>query len=232
MTARLRVVSLVPSLTETVLGWGVVPVGVTRFCEHPELPAVGGTKNPDVDAVAALRPDVVLLDREENRLPDAEAMAAAGLRLHVTHVRAVADVAPALAELRLALGLPPEKGAPLPGPPAGGRRPRVFVPIWRRPWMSISTATYGSSLLEAAGAVNVLAGRPDNYPTVTLEEVAALAPDAVLAPSEPYPFSQRHAHLFDGVAPYVAVDGKDLFWWGARTPAALARLRAVVAALP
>ncbi|MHB8504302.1 MAG: helical backbone metal receptor [Acidimicrobiales bacterium] len=232
MTAGPRVVSLVPSLTETLLLWGVVPVGVTRFCEHPELPGVGGTKNPDVAAIAALRPDVVLVDREENRLPDAEAIAAAGLRLHATHVRAVADVAPTLAELRSLLGLLPEKGVALADPGPGERRTRVFVPIWRRPWMSISKATYGSSMLEAAGAVNVLADHPDAYPTITLEEVAALAPVAVLAPSEPYPFAARHAPLFAGVAPYVPVDGKDLFWWGARTPAALARLRAVVAALP
>lgn len=227
MTAR--VVSLVPSVTETLLAWGVTPVGVTRFCEHPELPAVGGTKNPDVGRIAALAPDLVVLDREENRRPDADALAAAGLRLHVTHVRGVGDVAPTLAGLRAAVGLAEAgKDAPTPGPPPAERAVRVYVPIWRRPWMSISAATYGSSLLEAAGARNVLAGHPDAYPQVSLEEVAALRPDAVLAPSEPYPFGARHAPLFAGVAPMVPVDGKDLFWWGARTDGALGRLRELI----
>ena len=66
-----RVVSLVPSLTETLLDWGVEPVGVTRFCEVDAYPLVGGTKNPDIDAIVALAPDVVLMDRVENRRPDA-----------------------------------------------------------------------------------------------------------------------------------------------------------------
>ncbi len=225
-----RVVSLVPSVTETLLEWGVVPVGVTRFCEHPELAVVGGTKNPDIEAIVALAPELVVLDREENRLPDAEALAAAGLALHVTHVRRLTDVAPTLGALAAALGVDQGegKGVPLPGPGPAGRRIRVYVPIWRRPWMSISRATYGSSLLDAAGATNVLADHPDPYPQVPLEQVAALRPDLVLAPSEPYRFSARHAGLFAGVAPMVPVDGKDLFWWGVRTPGALGRLRALL----
>lgn len=227
-----RVVSLVPSVTETLLSWGVVPVGVTRFCEHPELPAMGGTKDPDLERILAVAPDLVVVDREENRLPDAEALAGAGLELHVTHVRSLADVAPTLAGLREVLGLEGEgKDAAFPSPVRSERPPRAYVPIWRRPWMSISAATYGSSLLEAAGAVNVLAGHPDAYPQVPLDEVAALRPDVVLAPSEPYPFGARHAELFGGVAPMVLVDGKDLFWWGARTPGALGRLQALVASL-
>ena len=81
-----RVVSLVPSVTETLLAWGLTPVACTRFCEQPSLPHVGGTKDPDIDAIVALQPDLVVLDREENRRPDAEALEAAGLRLHVLHV--------------------------------------------------------------------------------------------------------------------------------------------------
>jgi ABC-type Fe3+-hydroxamate transport system substrate-binding protein len=227
-----RVVSLVPSVTETLLSWGVVPVGVTRFCEHPELPAMGGTKNPDLGRIVDARPDLVILDREENRRPDAEALAAAGLALHVTHVRSLADVGPALGALREALGLEGEgKDAAFPIPAPAQRPVRVYVPIWRRPWMSISAATYASSLLEAAGAANVLAGHPDPYPLVPPEQLGALAPEVVLAPSEPYPFGARHAPLFAGVAPMVPVDGKDLFWWGARTPGALTRLRELVATI-
>jgi ABC-type Fe3+-hydroxamate transport system substrate-binding protein len=233
-----RVVSLVPSITETLLTWGVVPVGVTRFCEQPDLPAVGGTKNPDLAAIAALAPDLVVLDREENRRPDAEALAGAGLRLHVTAVRSLADVGPTLDGLAAAVGVTGRPAARYdlgadptsrPSRQAGGLR--VFVPIWRRPWMSIGGRTYGSSLLEAAGAVNVLADAAEPYPTVTLDEVVARRPDLVLAPSEPYPFAERHAALFAAVAPMVTVDGKDLFWWGARSGGALERLGALVAEL-
>jgi ABC-type Fe3+-hydroxamate transport system substrate-binding protein len=187
----------------------------------------------------ALRPDLVVVDREENRREDADALAAAGIPLHVLHVRALSDVGPALGGLadRLAIGprqpglgddvgaehIPPASGAPT-GAPTGVHR-RAFVPIWRRPWMSINGETYGSSLLEAAGVTNVLAGEPLTYPTVELTTVAALRPDVVLAPSEPYAFAERHRAELESVGPVVFVDGKDLFWWGARTPGALQRLR-------
>ena len=93
--------------------------------------------------------------------------------------------------------------------------------------MTINASTYGSSLLAAAGVANVYAGDPAPYPTVTLEEAAGRRPDVVLAPSEPYPFSARQQQELETVAPVVFVDGKDLFWWGARTPSALERLRAL-----
>ena len=91
--------------------------------------------------------------------------------------------------------------------------------------MSLAGGTYGSSLLAAIGVDNVFADAGDRYPTVTLEEARARRPDVVLAPSEPYPFRERHVAVLDEVAPVVLVDGQDLFWWGVRTPAAAQRLR-------
>jgi ABC-type Fe3+-hydroxamate transport system substrate-binding protein len=218
-----RVVSLVPSVTETLLAWDVEPIGVTRFCEHPELTAVGGTKDPDVAAIVALGPDLVVVNDEENRREDAEALAAAGLDVHVVRIGAVSDVAPAMAALADRLGLPPRHEPAL--PPAVPIATSAFVPIWRRPWMTVNRDTYGSSLLEALGVANVFGDEPSHYPEVTLAEAAARRPDVVLAPSEPYPFAERHRAELATVAPVRLVDGQDLFWWGARTPAALARLR-------
>lgn len=226
-----RVASLVPSITETVLAWGVMPVAVTRFCEQPTLLAVGGTKDPDIDAIVELRPDVVVVDTEENRREDADALTAAGVDVHVTAVRSVADVAVALAALADRLGLDPpvDLMGRVPGSGAEPVAPRVraFIPIWRKPWMTISGATYGTSLLAAAGVANVFADSDDPYPETTLDAAAALGPDVVLAPSEPFPFGPRHVDELSVVAPVVLVDGQDLFWWGVRTPAALARLRSV-----
>jgi ABC-type Fe3+-hydroxamate transport system substrate-binding protein len=223
-----RVVSLVPSVTETLLAWGIRPVGVTRFCEQPGLHTVGGTKDPDIGAIAELAPDLVVVDREENTADVAAALETAGIALHVLHVTSIGDVAAQLGGLAARLGATAPAGPTLALVPG---RVRAFVPIWRRPWMSINSATYGSSLLAAAGVINVLAGAPERYPTVTLEEVAALRPDVVLAPSEPYPFSRRQRPELEQVAPVVLVDGHDLFWWGARTPGALARVRALAASL-
>lgn len=218
-----RVVSLVPSITETLIGWGVEPVAVTRFCEVPGLPTVGGTKNPDVQAIIDLRPEMVFMDKEENRLADADALTGAGLQVVVTDVRHLADVNPALERLAEAVGLS-RPSPPAPPPEVEGVRRSVFVPIWRRPWMSVGGQTYGSTLLSAAGFDNVFAASSDPYPTVDLEAAAGHRPDLVLAPSEPYPFSDRHRVELEAVAPVVFVDGRDLFWWGIRTPAARARL--------
>lgn len=238
MTARRvpRVVSLVPSVTETLLAWGVTPVACTRFCEQPDLPHVGGTKDPDVARIAGLAPDLVVMCVEENRREDAEALADAGVATASLSIDAVADVGPALRMLAALVGVPAdaaELGAvdELSAAPPAPARLRAFVPIWKRPWMTLSGGTYGSSLLAALGVANVFADAADRYPTVTLDEARERRPDVVLAPSEPYPFAERHVPVLAEVAPVVLLDGQDLFWWGARSPGAVARLRERLAGL-
>jgi ABC-type Fe3+-hydroxamate transport system substrate-binding protein len=200
-------------------------VAVTRFCEQPSLHHIGGTKDPRIDDIVDLRPDLVVVNDEENRKEDADALVAAGLAVHVVTIAGLADVAAALATLRTRLGLPPAPETELPPPAA--QRLRAFVPIWRRPWMTLGGDTYGSSLLAHLGVGNVFADQ-GRYPEVTLDEAAARRPDIVLAPSEPYPFAARHRPELGAVASVVLVDGQDLFWWGTRTPAALRRLASVL----
>jgi ABC-type hemin transport system substrate-binding protein len=230
VTAGPRIVSLVPSATETLLDLGADVVACTRFCEQPDLPHVGGTKNPDVAAIVALVPDLVVVDEEENRREDADALAAAGLELVVTAVRSVTGALAAVAELARRAGCPvPDLAVPA---PVAVRR-RAFVPIWRRPWMTINADTYGASVLRAVGVELVTAELPDRYATIELPTVAASRPDVVLVPSEPYSFSAAHLDelgiAFPGT-PIERIDGQDLFWWGTRTPGALERLRPAAAA--
>jgi ABC-type Fe3+-hydroxamate transport system substrate-binding protein len=232
--AGARVVSLVPSVTETLLALGVTPVACTRFCEQPGIATVGGTKNPDVGAIVALRPELVVVNDEENRREDAEALAAAGLHVHSMSPRTVTDVGPAVRDLAELLG------ATVPAPfsaeqwrawcatrlAGGGPRRRGAVFVWRRPWMTMNEDTYGSSLLAALAIDNVFAADAERYPETTLDEVARREPELVLLPSEPYAFGSRHvaevAATLD--ADVRVVDGRDLFWWGIRTPGAWARL--------
>jgi ABC-type Fe3+-hydroxamate transport system substrate-binding protein len=278
----LRVVSLVPSATETLLAWNVEPIGVTRFCEQGDrFPTFGGTKDPHLDAIVAMSPDVVVMCDQENRKEDAEALTAAGLRVHAIHITQVSHVGPEMTRLADALGLDRSLGESCNATNAGatdnaeespirlaGWKGRsggtrsgaelgparigesglgtsvdeyglgtkrnewtvsspvaVFVPIWRKPWMTINNDTYGGSILEAAGFVNIFKAHTNRYPTVDPEEIVAKRPDVVLAPSEPYPFTERQRAELEVFAPVRFVDGKDLFWWGARTPAALARIR-------
>ncbi|HVF75210.1 MAG TPA: helical backbone metal receptor [Acidimicrobiales bacterium] len=223
----MRVVSLVPSVTETLLAWGVELVACTRFCEQPSLPHVGGTKNPDNAAIADLRPDLVVVNDEENRREDAEALADAGIDVHVVTVRSLDDVAPALVRLAERVGVHFEPWPPVASPPPAAVK-TAFVPIWRRPWMTLNADTYGSSVLAAVGIANVFADAPERYPTITLEDAVERHPDVVLAPTEPYPFRIDHVPELEKVAPVEVVDGKDLFWWGVRTPAAVERLQAAL----
>lgn len=226
------VVSLVPSITETVLAWGAEVVACTRFCEQPDLRHVGGTKNPDIAAILELRPDVVLMDAEENRREDHDRLVDAGLHVVATDVRSVDDVGPALDRIAEAVEV---TAAPLVLPPRTtvDERSTAFVPIWRRPWMSIGPSTYGASVLARLG-VDVAPATDDPYPTVdlaTLDLAGLAARHRVLVPSEPYEFTDDHlgelARAFPGVE-VRRVDGKDLFWWGVRTPGALERLAAVL----
>lgn len=240
----MRVVSLVPSATETLVALGVTPVACTRFCDQTGVPTVGGTKNPDVAGIVALEPDVVVVNDEENRRADADALSAAGVTLHSMSPRSVADVGPAVRELAVAVGA----AAPAPfDPPSswhalledlalvptrGRQRGRAVMLIWRRPWMTANGDTYGSSVLDALGIDNAYAAAGERYPELTLADVAAARPDLVLLPDEPYAFSGRHVPEVAAAVPdarVLQVDGRDLFWWGSRTPAAIARLRALLA---
>lgn len=224
-----RLVSLVPSATETLVALGADVVGCTRFCKQPGIATFGGTKNPDVAAIIAAAPDAVVVDVEENRREDADALREAGLDLVVTTVRSVDDALAVVGQLASAAGVaaPPRMGIE----PAFRRARKVFVPIWRRPWMTIGRATYGASLLASLGWEVAGPGEGD-YPTVSLEDSALRSADLVAVPSEPYSFSDAHIdelhEAFAGI-PIMRVDGEDLFWWGIRTPAAHARLAAALA---
>jgi ABC-type Fe3+-hydroxamate transport system substrate-binding protein len=213
----MRVVSLVPSLTEAIAV--SVPgalVGVTDWCTHPsdlEVVRVGGTKNPTVDAVIALRPDLVVANEEENREVDLEQLRAAGLEVDVTFVRTLTQ---GLAELRRVLGrlgaaprwLDEAEDA-WTAPHEGPRRTAV-VPIWRRPWMAVGSDTFAGDLLARLGVDNVLASSPERYPRFEPVEVDC---DIVVLPDEPYAFSADDGPEAFAV-PAALVSGRHLTWYG------------------
>lgn len=183
-----------------------------------------------------LAPDLVVVNDEENRIEDADALVAAGLRVHSMSPRSVAAVGPAVVALSEAVGVEASSrfgstewerwlGEARAVAPGVARRSALLV--WRRPWMTTSSDTYASSLLELLGIENVFAGAGERYPETTLPEIAARGADLVLLPDEPYPFKDRHVGEVGAVVPGAdvrLVDGRDLFWWGIRTPDALTRL--------
>jgi len=222
----MRVVSLVPSVTETLLAWGIEPVACTRFCEQPNLKHVGGTKDPNIDEIVRLAPDVVVVEREENRKVDAESLVARGINVVDLHVTALYDVGREMAKLARAVGVSHAGDFVLKDEPAA---PRIiaFVPIWRRPWMTINAATYGASLLAHLGVVVSHSSAEKSYPELENEDLAKTGASIVLLPTEPYIFANRHfaeVKLLTGISDVRIIDGKDLFWWGHRSAEAVERL--------
>jgi ABC-type Fe3+-hydroxamate transport system substrate-binding protein len=216
-----RVVSLVPSLTESiaVTAAGLL-VGATDWCTHPgdlPVPRIGGTKNPRVGDVLALRPDVVVANEEENRPVDLDALRAAGAPVWVTAPETVPAALGSLDRmLRLACGLPRptwlDEASEVWASSYDGRRRRALVPIWRRPWMVLGRDTFAGDMLSRLGVDNVLADDPARYPRVELDAVPAY--DLVVLPDEPYAFSPDDGpEAFPGVDARC-VSGRHLTWYG------------------
>lgn len=245
--------SLVPSLSEALFAFGLGEriVGVTRFCVEPKegvagKAKVGGTKTLDVAAVEALRPDLIIASVEENREEDVRRLIDGGWPVFVTlptTVRGAIDLLGQLAALtdstKAARPIIREAEDALAAAQAAnaGREPlRVFCPIWRNPCMTIGPDTYIHDVIAVCGGRNVFGGRQERYPRVELADVAALDPEVVLLPSEPYRFRQRHLSDFE-VFPQVAavrrgnvllVDGRMLSWYGPRIGRSLRELSALL----
>jgi ABC-type Fe3+-hydroxamate transport system substrate-binding protein len=227
-----RVVSLVPSLTETVArsAPGLL-AGATNWCTHPadlDVVRVRGTKNPDVRAVIELAPDLVLANQEENRAQDLDALRAAGLAVYVTDIRGLAGAFDSLTRMLRACGvdapawLAEARLAWRSVPPIRARR-RAVIPIWRRPWMALGRDTFAGDLLHRLGVDNVLAGAPERYPRFVPADLPAH--DLVVLPDEPYRFTAEDGpESFPGT-PAALVDGRLLTWYGPSLREAAGALR-------
>lgn len=248
----MRIVSLVPSLTETLwdLGVGGFVVGVTKFCTHPATArtvaaVVGGTKDPDVEKIRNLQPDLVLADEDENKPEHLETLRTFS-QVHVTRIERVADVARELAAIGRLVGREHDSEAraqrilereaqlrsltglltPLP----------TFVPIWRTPLMTMGGPTYMSDLLAVSGGRNIFANSLRKYFETAFAEVRAQEPEAVLLPTEPYRFREPHRYEFAqalglSLDRVRLADGRDFTWFGTHTGEALDRLTQSVAEL-
>jgi ABC-type Fe3+-hydroxamate transport system substrate-binding protein len=250
-----RIVSLVPSITECLfaLGAGQLVVGATRFCVEPPgaraVARVGGTKNPDLSRIRELRPQLVFANAEENRLEDVDVLTAARIPTYVTFPRTVAAGISMVRTIGELIGRD-EQGRDVAGrldgalaavraETAGAVRPKVFCPIWKRPWMAFNRDTFAHAMLDSAGADNVCAEFPDRYPVVDADRLLALGPDMVLLPSEPYRFRERDRAELEAVLgitgnpsrriEVIFIDGQALTWYGPRIDWGLQYLREQIA---
>jgi ABC-type Fe3+-hydroxamate transport system substrate-binding protein len=243
-----RVVSLCPSITETLVAIGGLKrlAAATRYCVRPKgmlwgLPRIGGTKDPDIERILALKPDLVFANEEENRIEDVRALEAAGVAVDVTFPRTVSEVPAAIRQWGTRMGegseeegealarrIEDELKALASEPPAA---PFLYSYwIWKDPWMTISNDTYVADLLGLAGGINVFGRETERYPTVTVQASVERGSDVHFFPSEPYPF-RREKHepmteqLFGKERVRLFVDGDDYCWHGVRTLDGLKAMR-------
>jgi len=249
-----RIVSLIPSVTETLFALGLdeAIVGVTVYCVEPRAGVarktkVGGEKNPKLELIRELTPDLVIANVEENLKTHVDQLREWGIPVWVTYPRTVAEGIGMVRELgeltatrTRAAAIADELEALLAaGQARTAARPPVpvFYPIWRAPYMTINADTYVHDMLAVCGGRNVFGARPERYPTISLEEVRAARPDVIVLPDEPFRFRAIHIQDF---APYTDIpavargrihlmDGKLFCWYGPRIGDALRTLPEIFA---
>ncbi|HET7689441.1 MAG TPA: helical backbone metal receptor [Nocardioidaceae bacterium] len=218
---RRRVVSLVPSLTEAIASTNrEALVGATDWCTHPadlDVTRVRGTKNPDLAAIAALEPDLVIVNQEENRELDVRRLRERGVDVWVTRIETVPEAITSMRRLFAeALQWPEpswlaeaESVWATPAEPRG----KVVVPIWRDPWMVVGRDTFIGDLVRRLGYENVYAGAGERYPKVDPTEFDR-DDVLVLLPDEPYVFTTDDGPEVFAHARTELVSGRLLTWYG------------------
>ena len=229
-----RIVSLVPSQTELLfdLGLGDKVVGITKFCIYPaearrKATIIGGTKNFDFEKIAALKPDLIIGNKEENYQEGIEQLAAnypvwlsdiSKLSEALDMIKRVGFIAGAKDKAESLMMEIDAFFAALAASVVGSAVVSVAYFIWRKPYMVAATGTFIDEMLHRAGFANVFAGQA-RYPEISTEQLAAAAPQRILLSSEPYPFSQKHIAEFQAICPAAKieiVDGELFSWYGSR----------------
>jgi ABC-type Fe3+-hydroxamate transport system substrate-binding protein len=237
--AATRVVSLVPSLTEAIAATRrEALIGATQWCTHPadlDVPRVRGTKNPDTKAIAALRPDIVVANQEENRKLDVDRLRGAGVNVWVTVIRSVDQALRSMRRMFAdGLGWPEpawlgEAAAAWAAPPPAASA-RAVICVWRDPWMVVGSDTFTGDLAAGLGLANVYGEHAERYPRVELAGIAARDPEVIVLPDEPYPFTEADGPEAFAGRRVALVSGRDLTWYGPSLAAARERLSGQLAA--
>ncbi len=246
-----RVVSLVPSMTETLfdIGVGEHVVGVTDFCRYPEGPVaekerVGGTKTPNLRKILKLKPDLVIANQEENRKEDIDKLIERGIKVWVTYPRSVRAAMNLIWDTLHVFHIEDrmmyerinliERQVDWIGGISEAEEDevcKVFVAVWKDPLMTANADTYISNLVKVCGGTNVFAEKTERYPRVTLDEVTAAKPEVILLPAGDHGFEDDDLQTFDALdvpasdnAHIYLVDETVLSWHGTRISKALSLL--------
>ncbi|MGB0167312.1 MAG: ABC transporter substrate-binding protein [Luteibaculum sp.] len=230
----MRIVSLVPSLTEFLYDLGLEKevCGITKFCVHPEQwfrskMRIGGTKNPKLPEILALQPDLVVANKEENRKVDIEGLQAAGIEVLITEINSLEDQERELKRLAKVCNKA-ELGAEIAEDISKSiqqlskldTEKSLLYCIWNNPKMFAGGDTFISSLTRHLGFKNLAENHIySRYPEISEEDIKDLNPDVLMLSSEPYPFKTKHLLDFQNLLPdteILLVDGELFSWYGTR----------------
>jgi ABC-type Fe3+-hydroxamate transport system substrate-binding protein len=245
-----KIVSLVPSLTDAVfqVGAGSLLVARTKWCVRPEGPVesietIGGTKDPDLERIEQLAPDVILANREENTKARILQLAER-FPIWLTDPQSPEDVPSLWEELGRIAGAEKLGGRLARRVEQAIEEARIFKSgrsdpflrfiyyVWKDPWMAAGHGTYISNLLEASGFRNGLGADRIRFPKLKDEELLSGQIDLHFFPDEPYRFDlprdlaglwterasrSPHAWVLQGKSHAMAVDGELLSWYPSRT---------------
>lgn len=224
-----RIVSLVPSITELLCDLGLEDrlVGCTKFCVHPldlrkSKTIIGGTKNIQLDRIKALKPELIIANKEENRKEDVDQLLGI-YRCWVSEIKTFSEAEKMIRSLakifrRSQLGeqIIARNRLALPDPiPDLGK---ALYLIWRDPFMSVGRDTYIHDMLSRCGYTNCCADR-ERYPSLSAQNIADLQPAHILLSSEPFPFKEKHLKELQEICPSATVelvDGEFYSWYGSR----------------
>ena len=228
-----RIISLVPSQTELLADLGLEDrvVGITKFCVHPDSwfrskQRIGGTKTYHFDRIAALQPDLIIGNKEENdeaqirelqKLYPVWMSDIQNLDDAVSMIRSVGIITERIQEANFIENAILGKFGMLGAEMATRSVVSVGYLIWRNPYMAAGHGTFIDAMLQKLRMKNVL--QVSRYPETTLAELAQCAPDVILLSSEPYPFSGKHVEELQSAMPetrIVLVDGEMFSWYGSR----------------
>lgn len=228
-----RIISLVPSQTELLadLGLDNQVVGITKFCIHPSewfqhKTRIGGTKTLNFEKIAALNPDLIIGNKEENEQEQIEKLAVTypvwmsditHLQDAVAMIRDIGQLCDRPEPAQKLVSVIEKEFQAIAGLSAAALITAVYL-IWRKPYLAVGGGTFINNMLTHAGFLNVL-DKQSRYPEITNAALAELNPAVILLASEPYPFAEKHIRELQSILPeskVVLVDGELFSWYGSR----------------
>lgn len=230
-----RIISLVPSQTELLFDLGLENevVGITKFCIHPDSwfrnkTRIGGTKQFDFEKIAALNPDLIIGNKEENEQEQIEMLMEKypvwmsdihNLDESLEMIRAVGELTGKSEKANSIAGAIHSEFEQLSSVLNSAKEKRVAYFIWKNPWMVAGHDTFINHLLGRCNWKNVFAERSGRYPEITLQELSEANPEIIFLSSEPYPFKEKHIEELQSLLPdatILTVDGELFSWYGSR----------------